>query len=69
MLAQALENTLPQEYSCAEVYQLLDQAAELAAQGADISTLMPLLHHHLEMCHDCREEYEALLNVLQAGMA
>jgi hemerythrin-like domain-containing protein len=66
MLANALEKTRQREISCDEVYQLLDQVAELADQGADISTLMPLVQHHLDMCHDCREEYQALLNVLQA---
>ena len=57
------------ELSCGEVFDLLDQYAESAANGEDAAQLMPLVRQHLEMCPDCREEFEALLKVLQSSPA
>lgn len=54
------------ELSCDEVYDLLDQFAEAARRGEDVATLMPLVQRHLDMCPDCREEYEALQRMLGA---
>lgn len=65
-LAQMLEMTHEEEYSCAEVYALLDQYVEGITRGEDATQLMPLVKHHLEMCSDCREEFEALLMILEA---
>lgn len=52
------------ELTCDEVFALLDQFAEMSARGEDVASAMPLVHAHLSQCGDCREEYEALLNVL-----
>ena len=60
-----LEQTQEEEYSCDEVYELLDQYAEAVQRGEDPAHLMPLVKHHLDMCKDCHEEYEALLNILE----
>lgn len=65
-MARRLAQTRPQEYSCADVYQLLDQFAEAQLRGENVAHLMPLVHQHLEMCRDCRQEYEALLRILEA---
>jgi predicted anti-sigma-YlaC factor YlaD len=61
-----LQATQPNELSCDEVYELLDQYAEIIARGEDAAQLMPLIKHHLDMCEDCREEYRALLRILEA---
>jgi hypothetical protein len=55
------------ELPCGEVFDLLDQYAEMAANGEGTAQLMPLVKQHLEMCPDCREEFEALLKVLQSS--
>lgn len=57
------------ELTCGEVFDLLDQYAEMAANGEDVAEIMPLVKQHLEMCADCREEFEALLRVLQSSPA
>ena len=62
MVAQTQE----QELGCDEVYALLDVFAERVSRGEDVATLMPLVHHHLQMCPDCREEFEALLRAVDA---
>ncbi len=64
-----IEQTRDVEYSCDDVYGLLDQFAEAVFRGDDVTRLMPLVQHHLEMCADCREEFEALLRVLHSSAA
>lgn len=59
-----VSNTQDVELTCDEVFALLDQFAELAAQGEDVTQLMPLVQQHLDMCDDCREEYKVLKNIL-----
>jgi hypothetical protein len=63
-LLAALAVTQDVELSCDEVLDLLDQYAELAVSGEDVAKVMPLVHHHMQMCGDCREEFEALLRIL-----
>ena len=59
-----LDITHDDELSCGEVHELLDQYVELKLCGEDVDALMPLMKHHLEMCRECFEEYEALLAAL-----
>jgi predicted component of type VI protein secretion system len=59
-----LSGTREIELTCDEVFALLDQFAELAAQGEDVAQLMPLIQQHLDMCEDCREEYKALEKII-----
>ena len=59
-----LENTEDTELGCDEVFALLDEFAELQAQGKDASMYQPLVEKHLRTCPDCREEYEALLSMI-----
>jgi uncharacterized circularly permuted ATP-grasp superfamily protein len=62
----SLEHTEIEEYTCDQVYELLDQFTELVHRQEDAARLMPLVQHHLDMCGDCREEFEALLRILQS---
>ena len=66
-LLKMLENTQVVEFSCDDVYHLLDQYSEAVVQGENAEQLMPLVEHHINICPDCREEFEALLRVLQAS--
>lgn len=65
-MVKAVGYTREMEYSCDEVLEIIDQYAEMAARGEDAAQMMPLIMHHLEMCADCNEEYEALMRVLKA---
>jgi hypothetical protein len=62
MVAQTQE----QELGCDEVYALLDILADRVSRGEDVATLMPLVYHHLQICPDCREEFDALLRAVEA---
>ena len=68
-LIQMVEITQEIEFSCDDVYQILDQYTEMVYRGENAEKLMPLVEHHIEICPDCREEFEALLRILQASPA
>ncbi len=68
-VAQQIEMTHEVEYSCDDVLRLLDQFAEAVLRGEDATRLMPLVQRHLDMCPDCREEFEALMRILRASPA
>lgn len=57
-------NTRPDEISCDECFEQLDEFAEQVLSGKPVGEAMPLVQDHLERCHDCREEFEALLDSL-----
>lgn len=65
-LVKAAGNTSDDEYACNEVLDLIDQYAEMAARGEDAAKMMPLIKHHLDMCIDCSEEYDALMRILNS---
>jgi len=67
-LVKSLEITHEEECACDEFHDLIDQYAETNIRGEDAARLMPLIKDHLEICHECCEEYEALLNVLQTAV-
>lgn len=64
-LMTALSMTRDDELSCGEVYALLDEYADHVINDEDAAALMPLVEHHLRMCHDCCGQYDALLRVLE----
>lgn len=66
-LLKALDNTHANELDCQQVFEIIDVYAELSARGEYVSEALPMVKHHLEMCKDCMEEYEALMRVLEAG--
>jgi hypothetical protein len=68
-VAQQIEMTHEVEYSCDDVLHLLDQFAEAVLRGENVAELMPLVQRHLDMCPDCREEFEALMRILRASRA
>lgn len=63
-LISMVEATEDQEIACEETSRLLDEYADLVIRGEDAGALMPAVRHHLSMCMDCRQEYEALLIAL-----
>ena len=65
-MAHSLEHTEEVEYSCDDTYQLVDQFTELVHQGEDAASILPLVQKHLDMCPDCREEFDALLRILES---
>ena len=65
-MLKMIQKTQETELSCDDVHKLLDQYTEMALRGEDAGAFLPLVQQHLELCLDCREEYEALARILQA---
>lgn len=61
---RVLEDVREEEISCGEIYAKLDEYVEREVSKKDAAQLMPLIREHLDVCSECCEEYEALLNVL-----
>ena len=52
------------EISCGELFAKLDEYVEREVDKKDAAILMPVIREHLDVCPDCCEEYEALLDIL-----
>jgi hypothetical protein len=52
------------EISCGELFVKLDEYVEREVDKKDAAVLMPVIREHLDICPECCEEYEALLDVL-----
>jgi uncharacterized protein (UPF0335 family) len=65
-LLDKLSRTQQEEIDCQEVFELIDIYVETTAKGQDAGAMLPLVKHHLEMCAECLEEYEALLRILES---
>ncbi len=66
-LLRQVSRTREDEISCDDCFDLLDAFAELVHNGENAAGLMPLVQQHLDLCRDCREEFEALIEVLAAN--
>ena len=62
---RVLEEVRENEMPCSQAYARLDEYVEKEMHGEDAALLMPLLKEHLDLCSECCEEYEMLLNVLE----
>jgi hypothetical protein len=62
---RVLESVREEEASCDEVYAKIDEYVEKEVDQKDAAQLMPLVREHLDMCSECCEEYEALLDILE----
>lgn len=62
---KVLENVRAEEMSCSEMYDHLDEFVEREVESKDAEKIMPLIQEHIDMCPECCDEYEALLDVLE----
>lgn len=60
-----LENLQREGLTCDELYAQLDEFVEREVKSHDASRIMPLIQDHLDVCPDCCDEYEALLEILE----
>jgi hypothetical protein len=52
------------EVGCQDCFELLDEYVELEVAGLDAEGRIPGLRAHLEGCPACREEHQALLELV-----
>ena len=61
-----LESTDERCYSCEEAYALFEEYVELVVSDEDVALLMPLVKNHVDMCPDCTEHFDILVNILKS---
>ena len=66
MILQSIVMLEDEEMGCDSCYQEVDRFIEMHLEGKDPAEAMPIVQHHLEICRDCKEEYEALMAALKA---
>ena len=66
-LIRAVSLTRSAESTCDECLKDLAEFAERALEGKSIPDGLQAVQHHLEICSECEEEYQALLSALKAG--
>ena len=54
------------EVGCEECFELLDQFVELELAGLDTDAAIPGLRPHLDGCPACRDEHDALYELVAA---
>lgn len=62
---RVLESAREENAPCDQIYARIDEYVEREVDKKDAAQLMPLVREHLDMCSECCEEYEALLDVLE----
>ena len=62
---RVLEQVREDELSCTEINAKLDEYVELKVKEEDAAHIMPLIREHLDLCPECCEEYEALLDIVE----
>ena len=63
-ILRVLDEVPAEEISCSELFTKLDEYVEREVDQKDAAYIMPVIREHLDVCPECCEEYEALLDVL-----
>lgn len=64
-LLESLSLTRPDEITCDRCLRDVAEFAEHSLAGKSLPDGMNAVQHHLAICEECREEYEALLTALK----
>jgi len=62
---RVLESAREEEVPCDQVFSRIDEYVEREVDKKDAAQLMPLVREHLDLCPECCEEYDALLDILE----
>lgn len=58
--------TNKEEINCEECLQLVAEFAESQLMGKSVPEGLQIVEHHLSVCSECHEEYEALQQALKS---
>jgi uncharacterized protein with PIN domain len=64
-LLQKLDLTREREIHCEECLKYIAEYAEREIAGKPVSGILEEVEHHLRLCPECGEEYQALLEALR----
>jgi hypothetical protein len=62
---QNIYRTQDEEISCTECFDFVSQYVDLEVSGRDVAAELPQVKHHIDQCRACREEYEALRDLIR----
>jgi hypothetical protein len=65
-LMRMLLKTREEELTCDDVLRWLDRYAEIELSGQEAALLLPHVHQHIDLCPECAEELQALIDILQS---
>ena len=65
-MLKSVQSTRDTELTCGHCHEELDQFIEMKLAGKNPEEAKPLVQEHLDRCPPCKEEYEALLEAIQA---
>ncbi len=64
-MVAGIVTTRDDEIGCDECFEQLDRFVELTLAEKNASEMLTLVQDHLNRCRDCREEFEALLSIVE----
>jgi hypothetical protein len=65
-LVRKIAMTRDEELNCDRCFAEMNHFVDLLIEGKEPNEVMPLMQHHLEMCGECHEEFEALFAAIKA---
>lgn len=65
-LLNLIGSTRDQEIDCENCLAMVAEFAEFQLAGRPLREGLEAVEHHLQICTDCREEYEALQRALES---
>jgi hypothetical protein len=66
-IVKMLGLTRDREFNCSECLQHVGEFAECQLANQPLAEVIARVEHHLALCPECREEFEALMKILKAG--
>ena len=57
--------TREEEISCSECFELTSAFVDLESSGGNAAVELQTVKHHLDQCRACRDEYEALRDLVK----
>ena len=64
-MVRMIQETRDEEIGCEDCYTQVDAFVDQLLDGKHPEEAMPLVQHHLTICSDCMEEFQALLLALK----
>ena len=64
-LLEMLSLTKENELTCDECAKQVARFAEIHLENQSLPESLEAVQHHLDLCNECREEFEVLLRALQ----
>jgi len=64
-LIRSIIDLQPEEITCGECFDVVDEYVEMELAGKNASEALPLVKDHLKRCPPCQQEYQALYRALK----